>query len=105
MTGAEQATYVSASATQGINLIHVPRDDQYIAELLHHLRAFWTTVRLSDSPPEDGFFWQSDDKASGRYHRFLQRTRQIGEGTTVGRHLARPWRRAASGSGSRFFVQ
>ena len=102
VTGAEQATYLSASAAQGINLIRVPRDDEYIAELLHYLREFWTTVRRDDGAPPDDLYWRGDE--SGRYRRFLQRTRQIGERSSVLRHVARPWRREASGTGGRFFV-
>ena len=110
VTGAAQATYVSASATQGINLFRVERDDEYIAELLYFLSAFWASVRRWDVPPTDDFFWDLE-AASGdqrrsrqRYRRFLLRTRQIGERTRVERHIAQPWRRDASGAGQLFFL-
>lgn len=119
VTGARVATYVSASASQGLNLIRVARDDAYLTELLHFLRKFWTSVRLRQRP-SDELFWrgstvgsvagerrgdrkardgaldEADDVA--RYERFLRRTRQISEGTRVSRHIARPWRRDASAS-------
>ena len=92
-----------------MNLIRVPRDDGYIAELLHYLRLFWSAVRDGDGAPPDDFFWKlgaddRDERGGGRYRRFLQRTKQIGESTRVERHITRPWRRKASGVGRRFFV-
>lgn len=119
VTGARVATYVSASASQGLNLIRIARDDAYLTELLHFLRTFWTSVRLRQRP-SDELFWrgsavgsdagegrgdrkardgaQDDTDEVARYERFLRRTREISEGTRVSRHIARPWRRDASAS-------
>ena len=114
VTGAPAANYVSCSATQGINVFRVERDDEYLSELLHFLGAFWSTVQNNTTPPADDFFWSpaaadalggmDKDKAVNRYKKFLSRTRQIGKKATVSRHIANPFRREASGVRRRFFV-
>ena len=118
VTGAPSAMYVSTSATQGMSLLRVQRDDVYIAELLHFLRAFWRSVQRSDTPPTDEFFWSGESdvgqaggrksgelvKANERYRRFLERTKKISRSSTVERHIGRPWRREASGAGRLFFI-
>ena len=100
-TRTNRCTFISASATQGVNIIKVERDDAYLAELLHFLRVFWT----SPCPPSDEIFWAADqDAGGGRYQRFLERTKELGEATRVDRHITRPWRRDAAGAGRRFFL-
>ena len=120
-TGARAATYVSVSATQGMSMIRVVRDDAYLAELLFFLRAFWT----APAPPADDFFIAGNAAgvagvvdegrlgapprsaaaaaAKRRYERFLERTIQISEQSSVA-HVQRPWRRSVTGSEALFFV-
>lgn len=109
VTGTTEALYVCGSACQGINLIRVRRDDEYLSELLIYLAAFWDTVRHSDAPPPDDYFAHlpataavegacTARAASERYERFLERTRAISEQSRVFRHLPKPWRRPSQGS-------
>ena len=108
VTGTAEALYVCGSACQGINLIRVRRDDEYLGELLTYLAAFWTTVRHSDAPPPDDYFARpaaaakegagGARAASERYERFLARTRAISEQSCVSQHLPKPWRRPSHGS-------
>ena len=114
VTGARVANYVSCSAAQGLNLIRVRRDDEYLAELLHFLRKFWGAVRRQQRPTDD-LFWAGVGGGGGggggeeeeevrRYERFLRRTRALSENTKVARHIARPWRRSAGPDARRFFL-
>ena len=95
--------YVSCSATQGLNLITMARDDAYLAELLHFLRAFWRWVRDEPAPPTADLFWSGPESA--RYEAFLRRTKELGETTTIEQHVAKPWRRPASKLGQRLFIE
>ena len=47
VTGAKAATYLSCSAIQGMNIMRMERDDDYLAELLHFLSVFWASVRVA----------------------------------------------------------
>ena len=98
VTGATRATYISASAAQGINLITCRRDDAYLADLLFFLRLFW----CSPAAPQDDFYWSGAH--ASRYTRFLKRTEELGVTAKVGTHVKRPWRRDATGAGKRLFL-
>lgn len=120
-TGASAATYVSCSATQGMHLIRMPRDDEYCVELLHFLSVFWTKVRDGERPSDD-LFWSGhvgggkrrrrrgrkrelplEERA--RYERFVLRTRELGEATAPSQVVERPWRRRASAEGRLLFLE
>ena len=88
-TGARSCLYVSATAMQGINVLRVERDDAFLTELLHFIRVFWRRV-LSGEPPDDGLFWAPEH--SERYAAFLQHACRVSQGTSVHRHIRRPWR-------------
>ena len=112
VTGAPAANYVSCSATQGINVFRVERDDEYLSELLHFLGAFWSTVQHNTTPPADDFFWSpaaadalggmDKDKAVNRYksssHARARLVRRRRYRVTLQTHSVA--RRAGSGSAS-----
>ena len=118
VTGARMANYVSVSACQGLHHVRVTRDDEYLTELLHFLRIFWTTIR-THTPPDDDLFWkttttaqpnderctdQGGEASDARYQRFLARTRELAETSMVFRRIDRPWRRGTSYDARQFFL-
>ena len=68
------AYFMSCSATRGIAVLHVPRDDAYIAAMLHFTTIFHDRfVRPRAEPPEDFFGYEPE------YHEFLDYTRSVAE--------------------------
>ena len=98
-TKTKASRFVSASACQGLNVFAVPRDDEYLAEMIHFIAAFWQRVQAGE-PPSAELFWASAD--APRYRAFLERTRALSEGWAVETHVRAPWRREGE---DRFFLE
>uniref|UniRef100_A0A7S4BYX3 Uncharacterized protein n=2 Tax=Chrysotila carterae TaxID=13221 RepID=A0A7S4BYX3_CHRCT len=99
VTRTSQNTFVSASASQGINLLTMNRDDLYLGELLHFLSRFWEMVKRGQ-PPSEAMHWAEPE----RFAAFLDQTALLGSGVSKGAHIARPWRRAARGVAASLFL-
>eukprot|EP00965_Chrysotila_dentata_P035835 1192261-Pleurochrysis_carterae.AAC.2 len=69
VTRTSQNTFVSASASQGINLLTMNRDDLYLGELLHFLSRFWEMVKRGQ-PPSEAMHWAEPE----RFAAFLDQT-------------------------------
>jgi len=99
VTGSRRNHFVSATASQGLNVLVMHRDDAYLSELLHFVRAFWRTVLSGTCPPPD-MHWAEEQ----RFASFLDSTVALGKSAQKPLHVSRPWRREASAAASRLFL-
>ena len=71
------ATMVRQTATKGAILLRLRRCEHWIEEMKYFLGKFQTDFVKTGHCPSDNFFWSDD--ANSRYHKFLQRTKELSE--------------------------
>jgi hypothetical protein len=69
------AIMVRQTATRGAILLRLHRDDHWLSEMKYFLGKFKKDYVDSGIIPPDDFFWEHDE--SGRYRRFLQKTKEL----------------------------
>jgi len=71
------AVMVRQTATKGAILLRLQRDEEWIQEMKYYLGRFQSEFVNTGRVPTDNFFYDSDPNS--RYHKFLQRTRELSE--------------------------
>jgi hypothetical protein len=90
--GLQYSTFICATATRGMTIFQVQRDDDYIYEILSKVSEFYRRYVLENRRPPRNFCWNNEED----YIWLLERTLQLVENTPVHIHVPQMTRRPYS---------